>query len=247
MDVLGNLNTNAHLNRLRQEHAQISGVAAGPRSIAGNSKNSHKSNASGISKISKASLERFREMKKARETNLTPLSERQIENELEAMPEDFLACNVCGKTLSQDEKVINARFVNEAMINDEDITIFPICIRCNFDNLLINKNMVRNNQLGAIIDDDKPNYFPTSKRLFLDTSLHLNSEEFKQLGTMHIENRTASYYPPENPQPSANVPEDKNDIKNTIFPPKKRRESKQKSTSIADGGRAIMESDKTRA
>ena len=163
------------------------------------------------------------------------------------MPEDFLACNVCGKTLSQDEKVINARFVNEAMVNDEDITIFPICIRCNFDNLLINKNMIRDNQLGAIINDDKPNYFPTSKRLFLDTSLHLNSEEFKQLGTMHIENRTASYYPPENPQPSANVPEDKNDIKNTIFPPKKRKESKQKSSSIADGGRAIMESDKTRA
>ena len=34
----------------------------------------------------------------------------------------------------------------------------------------------------------------------------MNSEEFKQLGTMHIENRAADYYPLEKPQPSAITP-----------------------------------------
>ena len=44
-----------------------------------------------------------------------PIDEEVESDELEARPEDFLACNVCQKALSQDEKIINARFVNEAM------------------------------------------------------------------------------------------------------------------------------------
>ena len=71
------------------------------------------------------------------------LDEHEVEDELEAKPEDFLACNVCQKPLSQDEKIINARFVNEAMAANGDITIFPVCIKCNFDNLLVNSKLVR--------------------------------------------------------------------------------------------------------
>ena len=82
-------------------------------------------------------------MRKIREANMTPLNEQDVEEDLEARPEDFLACNVCAKTLSYDEKIINARFVNEAMANNGDITIFPVCMKCNFDNLLINAKMAK--------------------------------------------------------------------------------------------------------
>ena len=55
------------------------------------------------------------------------------EDELEAKPEDFIACLNCGNNLSDDEKIINARFVNEAMAASRDISLFPICIGCNFE------------------------------------------------------------------------------------------------------------------
>lgn len=50
-----------------------------------------------------------------------------------AKPDDFLCCNLCKKELSLDEKVINARFVNEAIQTGRDISLFPICINCNFE------------------------------------------------------------------------------------------------------------------
>ena len=96
---------------------------------------------------------------------------------MEAKPEDFIACNVCQKPLSQDEKIINARFVNEAMASGGDITIFPVCIKCNFDNLLLNSKMVRDKKLG-LINEDKPAFFPSNKKLY-DENHHQNSEEFK--------------------------------------------------------------------
>ena len=37
------------------------------------------------------------------------------ESEFEATPEDFESCRTCRNALTQDEKIINARFVNEAM------------------------------------------------------------------------------------------------------------------------------------
>lgn len=115
----------------------------------------------------------------------TPIDEQDgEEDELEAKPEDFLACNVCQKALSGDEKIINARFVNEAMAAGKDITIFPVCIKCNFDNLLVNSKLVREKKYGAIVAEDKPAFFPTNKKLY-DEHLHQNSEEFKQLGTLH--------------------------------------------------------------
>ena len=41
-------------------------------------------------------------------------------------------------------------------------------------------------------------FFPSNKKLY-ETSMHQNSEEFKQLGTIHMENRAAEYYPLEKP------------------------------------------------
>ena len=48
---------------------------------------------------------------------------------------------------------------------------------------------------------DKDNYFPTNKKQFGEANMHKNSEEFKQLGTIHHEKRTADYYPLDKPQP----------------------------------------------
>ena len=48
--------------------------------------------------------------------------------------------------------------------------------------------------------ESKGVFFPSNKKLY-DLHMHQNSEEFKQLGTMHIENRAADYYPLEKPQP----------------------------------------------
>lgn len=162
---------------MRQEHA-IQGIGGARDSEAKVSMISYLSGASGASKVSKASIERFKEMKKARQAAKMPtLNEQEVEDELEAKPEDFLCCNVCGKHLTQDEKIINARFVNEAMSNNGDITIFPVCIKCNFDNLLINSKMVREKKLG-LVNEEKPAFFPSNKKLY-DENLHQNSEEFK--------------------------------------------------------------------
>ena len=51
----------------------------------------------------------------------------------EAIPEDFKLCITCKKALNEDERSINARFVNEALEQGKDITVFPVCIKCNFE------------------------------------------------------------------------------------------------------------------
>ena len=51
----------------------------------------------------------------------------------EAVPEDFKLCITCKKALNEDERIINARFVNEALEQGKDITVFPVCIKCNFE------------------------------------------------------------------------------------------------------------------
>ena len=96
------------------------------------------------------------------------------EIDLIAKPEDFVACIICATKLSYDEKVINARFVNEAMSAGQDVTIFPICIRCNFENLNVSKQIERENQAG---EDSKPIFCP-AKKLY-EENMHQNSEEFK--------------------------------------------------------------------
>ena len=50
--------------------------------------------------------------------------------DLEALPEDFIACRRCGTKLTEDEKIINARFVNEAMAAGRDISMFPLRLEC---------------------------------------------------------------------------------------------------------------------
>lgn len=47
-------------------------------------------------------------------------------------------------------------------------------------------------------------FFPSNKKLY-EVSMHQNSEEFKQLGTIHMENRAAEYYPLDKPQPGSNI------------------------------------------
>ena len=102
------------------------------------------------------------------------IREQEIEDELEGEPEDFL---------------------DEAMADGEDMTVLPVCIN-DFDNLYENSRLVPEKMYGALLNEDKPAFFPTNKKLY-DENLHQNSEEFKQLGTLHQENRTAAYYPPE--------------------------------------------------
>ena len=48
-------------------------------------------------------------------------------------PNDFRLCVNCAISLNDDEKIINARFVNEALEAGKDISVFPICIKCNFE------------------------------------------------------------------------------------------------------------------
>lgn len=123
------------------------------------------------------------------------------DNELEAKPEDFVACNSCVKQLTEDEKIINARFVNEALAASRDISVFPVCIACNFENLeASNKDVNQRDKIYAAMKQSKGVFFPSNKKLY-DGHMHQNSEEFKQLGTMHIENRASNYYPLEVPQP----------------------------------------------
>ncbi len=65
--------------------------------------------------------------------NAIPEDAEIDDEDLEAKPEDFVCCQNCGRDLSEDEKIINARFVNEAMAASRDISVFPICIACNFE------------------------------------------------------------------------------------------------------------------
>ena len=66
-----------------------------------------------------------------------PITEEDVDaaydEDLEARPEDFISCNGCMRQLTTDEGIINARFVNEAMAVGRDISVFPICIACNFE------------------------------------------------------------------------------------------------------------------
>ena len=57
----------------------------------------------------------------------------QDAHEVEAQPSDFKVCLACSKALNEDEKIINARFVNEAIERGGDISVFPVCIKCNFE------------------------------------------------------------------------------------------------------------------
>jgi hypothetical protein len=42
-------------------------------------------------------------------------------------------CNSCSSSLTEDERIINARFIQAAASNGQDISMFPICVKCNFE------------------------------------------------------------------------------------------------------------------
>ena len=56
-----------------------------------------------------------------------------IDQEIECKPEDFVTCSISGRPLTEDEKIINARFVNEAIAAHRDISMFPMSIACMFE------------------------------------------------------------------------------------------------------------------
>ena len=63
-----------------------------------------------------------------------------------------------------------------------------------------NQDQGMDNTIKNSAKETKGVFFPSNKKLY-ETSMHQNSEEFKQLGTIHMENRAAEYYPLEKPQP----------------------------------------------
>jgi len=106
-------------------------------------------------------------------------------------------CNMCSNSLTEDERIINARFIQQAASNGQDISMFPICVKCNFDNLLKQSSSARQ----AKRDGDElgvKGFVPTAKK-FYNSTMFQNSKEFTQLGTLAKDGRTAEYYQPEIP------------------------------------------------
>ena len=119
----------------------------------------------------KAPLCRLREMRRARasqcEQVVEPIEEEDVDvQELVATPEDLSTCTICAKTLSENEKLINTRFINEATTIEEDSAVFPVCFKCNFSNLLSNQRSTRDKKYFTIYDDcDAPIFYPTNKKV----------------------------------------------------------------------------------
>jgi len=66
---------------------------------------------------------------------------------MDELTDSLKVCNCCGKDLNTDEKIINARFIQQASANNQDISVFPVCVNCNFDNLLSGSYQARLKQL----------------------------------------------------------------------------------------------------
>lgn len=62
------------------------------------------------------------------------------------------------------------------------------------------RELKRNSKHGGMKEqkETKAVFFPSNKKLY-DANMHNNSEEFKQLGTMHMMNRNSDYFPLEKP------------------------------------------------
>ena len=137
VDVLGNVSAQTKLNRMRAQHEMEK--AGGPKSSGGlTSYKSHATKQSARSRFTDISKVGGRVIAAQGAAIPEEVSEDFDGADLEAKPEDFVSCNNCLSALNDDEKIINARFVNEAMAAHRDITVFPICIGCNFDNLAVN-------------------------------------------------------------------------------------------------------------
>ena len=70
---------------------------------------------------------------------------------LDELASTLSVCNSCGCALTEDEKIINARFIQQAASTDQDTSVFPICIKCNFDQLVMRGSPVkrRNSQTSV--------------------------------------------------------------------------------------------------
>jgi len=80
----------------------------------------------------------------------------------QAKPSDFKVCLTCNRGLNEDERIINARFVNEALEGAKDISMFPICIKCNFDKLLSEAGKNRDRLFKHESDALKNPYLPNT-------------------------------------------------------------------------------------
>lgn len=184
VDVLGNVSNQTKLNRLRAQHEieKAGGVGAAGNSVRSGA--SLRSNMTGKltqkSKMSRISMGLQNRTTGMQNPQAEAIPEVEGDNEeLEAKPEDFVACNSCVKQLSEDEKIINARFVNEALAASRDISVFPVCIACNFENLEASNREARQREKQyAQMKQSKGVFFPSNKKLY-DQSMHQNSEEFK--------------------------------------------------------------------
>jgi len=72
--------------------------------------------------------------------------------------------------------MVNARFIQTAVQSDQDISMFPMCVKCNFDNIL-NKSSPQFTQKQNSGLAEKP-YLATQRKLY-DEVKNDTSVEFK--------------------------------------------------------------------
>ena len=60
--------------------------------------------------------------------------------------------------------------------------------------------IARKEKKYSSMKESKGVFFPSNKKIY-DANMFQCSEDFKQLGTLHHENRAADYYPLDRPQP----------------------------------------------
>ena len=111
-----------------------------------------------------------------------------VDDEDEKRQSHFSTYNDYMQNLTEDEQKIMASIINDA-----------IQARTT-QNTFVNQDQGMDNTIKNSAKETKGVFFPSNKKLY-ETSMHQNSEEFKQLGTIHMENRAAEYYPLEKPQP----------------------------------------------
>ena len=138
---------------------------------------------------------------------MDPIEEEDIDaQELEATEEDFTTCTVCQKTLSQNEKLVNTRFINEGMAVEQESAVFPVCFKCNFSNLLTNTRSTRDKKYFTVYDDiDSPVFFPSNKKI--EENLN-SSQEIKAKATLSpiqkekltVEDFFERHYPQKKPE-----------------------------------------------
>lgn len=89
-------------------------------------KSSHKSRLSKKSTLTQQIVDKIQ----SQGGEITPAYTNKLVDELIGT---LKICNGCSSALSEDEKVINARFIQQAASNGQDISVFPICVKCNFE------------------------------------------------------------------------------------------------------------------